>query len=53
MTGSFVVQILGKKHLKPYIPDFKLAFEHFCIHTGWVPRVCCKSPMMNMPSRQS
>lgn len=20
--------------LKPYIPDFNLAFEHFCIHTG-------------------
>lgn len=30
---------LGKKKLlkakvKPYIPDFKLAFEHFCIHAG-------------------
>lgn len=24
---------LGMK-VKPYIPDFKLAFEHFCIHTG-------------------
>ncbi|CAL1353496.1 unnamed protein product [Linum trigynum] len=23
----------GKK-LKPYIPDFKLAFDHFCIHAG-------------------
>ncbi|XP_074272799.1 3-ketoacyl-CoA synthase 11-like [Silene latifolia] len=22
------------KKLKPYIPDFKLAFEHFCIHAG-------------------
>ncbi|XP_074270449.1 3-ketoacyl-CoA synthase 11-like [Silene latifolia] len=22
------------RKLKPYIPDFKLAFEHFCIHTG-------------------
>ncbi|CAL0329238.1 unnamed protein product [Lupinus luteus] len=21
-------------HKKPYIPDFKLAFEHFCIHAG-------------------
>ncbi|XXG68204.1 hypothetical protein AAC387_Pa06g1344 [Persea americana] len=20
--------------IKPYIPDFKLAFEHFCIHAG-------------------
>ncbi|GFY93537.1 3-ketoacyl-CoA synthase 1 [Actinidia rufa] len=23
-----------KKKVKPYIPDFKLAFEHFCIHAG-------------------
>lgn len=22
------------KAIKPYIPDFKLAFEHFCIHAG-------------------
>lgn len=20
--------------VKPYMPDFKTAFEHFCIHTG-------------------
>jgi len=26
-------KFLGFK-LRPYIPDFKLAFEHFCIHTG-------------------
>lgn len=19
---------------KPYVPDFKLAFDHFCMHTG-------------------
>ncbi|KAL4317895.1 hypothetical protein GQ457_18G004120 [Hibiscus cannabinus] len=25
---------LLKIKLKPYIPDFKLAFEHFCIHAG-------------------
>jgi hypothetical protein len=23
-----------KRRVKPYIPDFKLAFEHVCIHTG-------------------
>ncbi|CAM8997774.1 unnamed protein product [Rhodiola kirilowii] len=23
-----------KDKVKPYIPDFKLAFEHFCIHAG-------------------
>lgn len=22
------------KRVRPYIPDFKLAFEHFCIHAG-------------------
>ncbi|KAL6004297.1 inositol polyphosphate kinase kcs1 [Asimina triloba] len=25
---------LMRTRLKPYIPDFKLAFEHFCIHAG-------------------
>lgn len=24
----------GSRKIKPYIPDFKLAVEHFCIHTG-------------------
>lgn len=27
-------KILKVKKIKPYIPDFKLAFEHFCIHAG-------------------
>ncbi|KAI9123138.1 hypothetical protein K1719_006027 [Acacia pycnantha] len=27
-------QVLKMKKVKPYIPDFKLAFEHFCIHAG-------------------
>lgn len=26
-------RILGMK-IKPYLPDFKMAFEHFCIHAG-------------------
>ncbi|XP_057968809.1 3-ketoacyl-CoA synthase 11-like [Malania oleifera] len=34
----FFATLVGKKLLKmkikPYIPDFKLAFEHFCIHAG-------------------
>ncbi|KAG1346207.1 3-ketoacyl-CoA synthase 11 [Cocos nucifera] len=34
----FFATLLGRKLLKmkikPYIPDFKLAFEHFCIHAG-------------------
>ncbi|KAF8404229.1 hypothetical protein HHK36_009111 [Tetracentron sinense] len=32
----FFATLVGKKlvkmKVKPYIPDFKLAFEHFCIH---------------------
>ncbi|GMI85855.1 3-ketoacyl-CoA synthase 1 [Hibiscus trionum] len=34
----FFVTLVRKKvfkaKVKPYIPDFKLAFEHFCIHAG-------------------
>lgn len=34
----FFATLIGKKVLKmkikPYIPNFKLAFEHFCIHAG-------------------
>eukprot|EP00250_Pteridium_aquilinum_P010327 c19303_g1_i1 orf=363-1898(+) len=34
----FFVNLVARKFLnikmKPYIPDFKLAFEHFCIHAG-------------------
>ncbi|XP_058087974.1 3-ketoacyl-CoA synthase 6-like [Magnolia sinica] len=34
----FLFTLIGRKifnpKLKPYIPDFKQAFEHFCIHAG-------------------
>ena len=34
----FFITLIRKKvfkaKVKPYIPDFKLAFEHFCIHAG-------------------
>ncbi|XP_061352560.1 3-ketoacyl-CoA synthase 11-like [Gastrolobium bilobum] len=34
----FFATLVGKKlfkmKIKPYIPDFKLAFDHFCIHAG-------------------
>ncbi|KAK4790129.1 hypothetical protein SAY86_017433 [Trapa natans] len=34
----FLMTLIGRKLFnpkwKPYIPDFKLAFEHFCIHAG-------------------
>ncbi|XP_042498690.1 3-ketoacyl-CoA synthase 11-like [Macadamia integrifolia] len=32
--GTLVGRKLFKMKIKPYIPDFKLAFEHFCIHAG-------------------
>lgn len=34
----FFATLVGRKifkmNVRPYIPDFKLAFEHFCIHAG-------------------
>lgn len=34
----FFMTLVGRKlfnaKMKPYIPDFKLAFDHFCIHAG-------------------
>ncbi|EHA8590600.1 3-ketoacyl-CoA synthase 6 [Cocos nucifera] len=34
----FLLSLIGRKIIypawKPYIPDFKRAFEHFCIHAG-------------------
>lgn len=27
-------QVLGPKKVKPYIPDFTMAFDHICLHTG-------------------
>lgn len=31
---TLVAKKIFKMKIKPYIPDFKLAFEHFCIHAG-------------------
>ncbi|KAK3038763.1 hypothetical protein RJ639_027350 [Escallonia herrerae] len=31
---TLVRKKLFKAKVKPYIPDFKLAFDHFCIHAG-------------------
>ncbi|KAI4317920.1 hypothetical protein L6164_025748 [Bauhinia variegata] len=31
---TLVARKVFKMKIKPYIPDFKLAFEHFCIHAG-------------------
>ncbi|CAD6332784.1 unnamed protein product [Miscanthus lutarioriparius] len=32
--ATLVARKVLKRKVKPYIPDFKLAFEHFCIHAG-------------------
>uniref|UniRef100_A0A7N0UZI4 3-ketoacyl-CoA synthase n=1 Tax=Kalanchoe fedtschenkoi TaxID=63787 RepID=A0A7N0UZI4_KALFE len=32
--ATLVAKRFFKMKVKPYIPDFKLAFEHFCIHAG-------------------
>ncbi|XP_034677338.1 3-ketoacyl-CoA synthase 4 [Vitis riparia] len=32
--ATLLVKKLLKSNAKPYIPDFKLAFNHFCIHAG-------------------
>ncbi|KAG6430826.1 hypothetical protein SASPL_108899 [Salvia splendens] len=32
--ATLIAKKLQKMKVKPYVPDFKLAFEHFCIHTG-------------------
>ncbi|RVX12331.1 3-ketoacyl-CoA synthase 4 [Vitis vinifera] len=32
--ATLVAKKLFNAKVKPYIPDFKLAFEHFCIHAG-------------------
>ncbi|KAM3269542.1 3-ketoacyl-CoA synthase 6 [Capsicum chacoense] len=31
---TLICRKIFKAKMKPYIPDFKLAFEHFCIHAG-------------------
>ncbi|XWS21054.1 hypothetical protein CRYUN_Cryun30bG0022400 [Craigia yunnanensis] len=31
---TLLVKKLFNASVKPYIPDFKLAFDHFCIHAG-------------------
>ncbi|KAI3991578.1 hypothetical protein MKX01_003735 [Papaver californicum] len=34
MATPGVIKKLFNPKVKPYMPDFKLAFEHFCIHAG-------------------
>jgi 3-ketoacyl-CoA synthase len=27
-------KFIGMRDMKPYVPDFKKAFQHFCLHAG-------------------
>ncbi|CAH1442836.1 unnamed protein product [Lactuca virosa] len=31
---TLIIKKFFNNNIKPYIPDFKLAFDHFCIHAG-------------------
>ncbi|BAS97122.1 Os06g0260500, partial [Oryza sativa Japonica Group] len=31
---SFIARRVLNRRVKPYLPDFRMAFEHFCIHAG-------------------
>ncbi|GJP38326.1 hypothetical protein CLOM_g22779 [Closterium sp. NIES-68] len=33
-AAAFIARRVFKMDIKEYLPDFKLAFEHFCIHPG-------------------
>jgi 3-ketoacyl-CoA synthase len=50
-------KVLGRKRVRPYIPDFNSAFEHVCIHTGGrgvidaIEQQLALSPSLVEPSR--
>ena len=59
----FFANLVGRKvfgfKMKPYIPDFKLAFDHFCIHTGGrgvidaIEKQLELTPELTAPSRET
>eukprot|EP00887_Chlorella_sp_A99_P006245 scaffold3.g6245.t1 len=57
--ANLVARRLLRVKVAPYIPDFKLAFEHFCIHTGGrgvidaIERQLELGPDLVGPSRES
>ena len=52
------LQVLKRK-MKAYIPDFKLAFEHVCIHTGGrgvveeIEKQLSMTPKLMQPSKDT
>lgn len=45
------MQVVGKS-VKPYMPDFKLAFEHFCIHPGGKAVIDAVGEQLGLSKRQ-
>eukprot|EP00878_Enallax_costatus_P014371 GHUV01015031.1.p2 GENE.GHUV01015031.1~~GHUV01015031.1.p2 ORF type:complete len:223 (+),score=54.84 GHUV01015031.1:1917-2585(+) len=50
-------QVMGPKKVKPYVPDFTMAFDHICLHTGGravldtMEKALSLNPEMMEPSR--
>jgi hypothetical protein len=48
-----------KRRVRPYIPDFKLAFDHVCIHTGGrgvveeIEKQLSMTPALMQPSKDT
>ena len=50
-AGNMVARmLLGPKQVKPYVPDFGLAFDHICLHTGVCPWNTIQSTTTQRPS---
>ncbi|CAL8469239.1 g8780 [Coccomyxa elongata] len=56
---NLVMRKMLKRRMKPYIPDFKLAFEHVCIHTGGrgvveeIEKQLAMTPALMQPSKDT
>ncbi|XP_050226904.1 3-ketoacyl-CoA synthase 20-like [Mercurialis annua] len=57
--ATLLLRKIFKMKIKPYVPDFKLAFEHFCIHAGGrgvldeVEKNLALTPWLMEPSRMT
>eukprot|EP00884_Botryococcus_braunii_P014067 jgi/Botrbrau1/22661/Bobra.0132s0007.1 len=51
-AGNFIARKVMGKGIKPYMPDFKLAFEHFCIHPGGKAVIDAVGEQLGLSKRQ-